>query len=804
MSALLLAIRTLRGSPGYTAIALVTLALGIGVNSAMFSLIDTVLFRSGPFPRADRLVEIRATTRQGELREFAEAEQREIRGQALPLTVLASISRVAYSVVEPGRPAERMMAVAASAELFATFGIQPLLGRTFTAEETQPGKNQVVLLSHGLWRQRYGGDPGVLGRSLHLDGEAVTIIGVMPASFDYPMLWGRAALWRPLNFTHDQLTSRDYRAFQLVGRLQEGATAGQIAAGLAPLAAVQQREHPQAYVGLRYRVLPLQEALLDDTARRMYWLLLGLAGFVLFIACANLANLQLARATAGIRDLAIRAALGASRARLIVQQLVECVVLALAGGGLGLVVAWGLNRFLERNVLVGAASDLRLTLDGGVVALTLLLSLASGVFFGIVPAWLVSRVDLNAALKNQARGSTAGQGQHRIGNALIVAQVALALVLLTGAGLMQRGFGRLLDRRAGWDTTRVLTAGLPLPESRFDTEPKRFALFHRLELRLAALPGVEHAAVCSSLPLENYTGERPIYCEGRSSGPAGQDPRASHVMITADYFATLGIPFVEGRNFPPDLKASDPLVIIVNETLARQLWPGQSALGRRIRSDDSGYITWAEVIGVVRDVDTAASFSEPSTRLQIYKPLVDEPWAWANLVVRGPAPAGLADGLRRAVAEVDPDLAVDDVGTVRQFIEQQQRNLFLVGQLLGGFALLGLVLAAVGLYSVISHTVAQRTGEFGIRLALGARPSAVLALVLKQGLRLAGLGLIVGLGGAYALGRFLGTVLPRLGDADPLALAGVSAVLLAVTTAACWVPARRATKVDPLVALRAE
>jgi putative ABC transport system permease protein len=800
----LTAVRALRGTPGYAAIALLTLALGIGVNTAIFTLIDTVLFRSGPFPHAERLVQITATTRQGELREFAEVEQREIRSQASLFESLTSVGRVPYAVAEPGRPAERLNAVLASAEMFDTFGVPPLIGRPFSAEETQPGKNQVVLLSHGLWQQRYGGRPDVLGRTLRLDGEIVTIIGVMPASFDYPMLWGRAALWRPLNFTHDQLFSRDYRAFQLIGRLAPGATAARIAAGLAPLAAVQQQEHPQYYPGLRYRVRPLQEALMDDTDRRMYWLLLGLAGFVLLIACANLANLQLARATARIRDLAIRAALGASRRRLIAHQLFECVVLAVAGGALGLLVALGLNRFLEQHLLVGRAPDLHLALDGTVLSLTIVLSLVTGVVFGIVPAWLASRVDLSTALKQQARGSTTGRGHHRIRNGLIVAQVALALVLLSGAGMMQRGFARFLQRRTGWDTAHVLTAALPLSESRFDTEPKRFALFRKLERRLAALPGVEHAAICSSLPLENYTGERPIFVEGRATGPSAQDPRAAHVMVTSDYFATLGIPFVEGRNFSPDLKAGDPLVFIVNEALARRLWPGRSALGRRIRSDDSGYITWGEVIGVVRDVETAANFSEPATRLQIYKPIVHEPWGWANLVVRGPAPAALAESLRRAVAEVDPDLAVEDVGTVRQFIEQQQRNLLLVGQTLGGFALLGLVLAAVGLYSVISHTVTQRSGEFGIRLALGAQPAGVLALVLRHGIRLAVLGVVLGLAGAYGLGRFLDALLPRLGGADPIALLGVSAILFTVALIACWLPARRATKVDPMVTLRSE
>ncbi len=804
MSALLIVVRGLRRSPGYTAVALLTLALGIGVNTSMFSLIDAVLFRSSPFPHPEQLVQVMAVTRQGVAREFAEAEQREIRGAPAPLSSLTTLWPMAYSIAEPGRPTERLNAMLGSADCFDTFGLRPVLGRAFTAEETQQGKNQVVLLSHALWQQRYGASPDVLGRTLRLDGETVTIIGVMPASADYPVLFGRAGLWRPLNFTHDQLFSRDYRPFQVIGRLKPGATAGQVASAFAPLAAAQQKEFPQRYTGMRYRVVPLHRALMDDNGRRMYWMLLGLAGFVLLIACANLANLQLARALAGIREVAIRAALGASRRALIRQQLFECVVVALAGGGLGLLVALGLNGFLARHLLVGGGANVDLALNGNILALTIALSAFSGICFGIAPAWLASGVDLNTALKQRSRGSTTGRGQHRVRNALIVGQVALALVLLSGAGAMQRGFARLLERRTGWDVDRIISAGLPVPETRFDTEPKRFELFRKLERRLATLPGVEHAAVCSSLPLEDYTGERPIYVDGQPAGPSSLAPRASHVMVSSDYFAALGIPFLEGSNFAPDLKQSDPLVFIVNESLARQLWPGRSALGRRIRSDDSGYMTVGQVIGVVRDVDTAASFARPSTRLQIYKPLVHEPWGWANLVVRGPAPATLAESLRRAVAEVDPDLALDDVGTVRQFIAQRHRNLLLVGRLTGGFALLGLVLAAVGLYSVISHTVAERRGEFGIRLALGAQPGDVLALVLGHGLRLAGLGLVIGLAGAVGLGRFLSALLPRLPSADPGALLVVSALLITVAFVACWVPARWATKVDPIATLRSE
>ncbi len=804
MSPFLIALRALRRSPGFTVIALFTLALGIGVNTAMFSLIDAVLFRAGPFPHAEQLVQIEAATQRGPLRVFAEAELREIRGQAAPLQGLATIWRVFYSIAEPGRPTERLNAVAASAEIFTVFGVQPMLGRAFTAEETQPGKNQVVLLSHAFWQQRYGARPDAIGRKLRLDGETVTIIGVLPASCDYPVLFGRAALWRPLNFTHDQLSSRDYRVFQLIGRLNAGATRVQVEAAYRAVATAQEKEYPQRYVGLRYRAVPLQQALMDDTARRMDWLLLGLAGFVLLIACANLANLQLARATAGLRELAIRAALGASRRRLVAQQLFESVIVASAGGALGLGVALGLNRFLEQHLLVGGGANLELVLDGKVLVLTIALSLCTGVFFGIAPAWLASGTDLNAALKQRTRGATVGREHTWLRDALIVGQVALALVLLSGAGTMQRGFTRLVQRQSGWDTERVLTAGLPLPESRFETEPKRYELFRKVERRLAELPGVESAAVCSSLPLESYTGERPIFIDGQSDGPAALAPRASHVMVTAGYFETLGIRFLEGRNFPPDLKASDPLVFIVNETLARQLWPGQSALGRRIRSDDSGWVTVGEVIGVVHDVDTAASFVDPSTRLQIYKPLVHEPWAWANLVVRGPAPAGLAESVRRVVADVDAGLAVDDVDTVRQFITERHRNLILVGQIVGGFALIGLLLAAVGLYGVLAGTVAERTGEFGIRLALGAQPRDLLALVLKQGLRLAVIGLAIGLVGAIGLGRVLNTLLPRLPSADFGAMGVVGGTLLVVALVACWLPARWATKVDPVTALRAE
>ncbi|HWA86789.1 MAG TPA: ABC transporter permease [Opitutus sp.] len=803
------ALRSLAKSPGYTAVALLTLALGIGVNTSMFSVVDALLFRSAPFPEPDQLVQIVASTRTTEQQPFSYIELREIRAQAASFSALTTIGYTAYSVSEPGQPAERLAGVTVSADFFPTFRIPPLIGRAFAAQEYEPGRNQVVLLSYAFWQERFGGSPDALGRTLRLDGENVTIIGVMPPRFDYRMLWGGVAFWRPLNFTKDQTVWRDYRAFDLIGRLAPGATPARAAAELAPVAAAQEKAHPESYSGMRYRALPLHEAVMDKLGRRISWMLLGLAGFVLLIACANLANLQLARATAGLRELAIRAALGASRRRLIFQQLIESILLALGGGLLGLALAFTLNRVVDRNLTLGGeGGGLHIRLDPQILLLTLGVSLVTGMLFGIAPAWFASRTDVNAALKQQSRGASPGRGHHRVRQALIIAEVALALVLLGGAAILQRGFARLLDHETGWDADRIVTARLPIPETRIDTDAKRIELFRRIERRLATIPGVEHSALATSLPIFSYNGERQILVEGQTPGDAALLPSAFHVMVSSDFFATLGLRLVEGRLFAPEVKADGPRVIVINESLARRLWPGQSALGRRIGSMDSGKAYWAEVIGVVRDVEPAAATRDPSTPYVIYKPLAHEPWSYAFVVARA-APGllraeGLGETLRRAIAEVDPDLALTDTGTVSQLADRQQHNLILAAQTLTGFAVLGLVLAAVGLYGVISNLVAQRTGEFGIRLALGAQPANVLALVLRHGLGLCAIGLLIGLAGAYALGRFLASLLPRLASPDPLTLLGVAAVLFATAALACWLPARRATKVDPLVALRTE
>ncbi|ACB75177.1 ABC transporter permease [Opitutus terrae] len=799
------AFRSLAKSPGFTAIALLTLALGIGVNTSMFSLLESLLLRPAPFPRSTELHQIIANTRQGARYQFSEVETREIRERISSFSSVTTFRYNQTALAEPGRPAERVLSILVSAEFFDTFGVQPIVGRAFTADETRPGNNQVIVLSHRFWQQRFAGSRDVIGRTLRLDGETVTIIGVMPASFDWRFLWGMAGFWRPINYSPDQLNSRTYRTFNLVGRLRPGITPEQAVAELGPVAANQLKDFPKDYNDLSYRVTVLHKAQMDDTSRQILWMLLGLSGFVLLIACANLANLQLARATTAMRDLAIRAALGASRARLIRDQLVECLMLSLAGGALGILFAYWINRALSASIRIAGEPDgLGLQLQGSVLLVTFLVATATGVLFGIVPAWLSSRADVVDALKSQSRGSTSSRGQHRMRQALIVAEVTLALVLLGGAAVMQRGFAKFVQKDPGWDTARLLTGTLPMPEKRFPQPADRIEFHRKVLARLAALPGVEAAALATGVPIWGYGTDRQIHTEKQDASDTRNLPLASHVMITSDFFNVLGVSLLEGRMWPADIKPDDPKVIVINQSLARQLWPNQSAVGQRLASINGAENTWSEIIGVVRDADSPGEIGNPSTPYQVFRPLVHEPWSWVRFAIRAPAPAALVESVRRAIAEVDPDLPADEVLTVPQALDRSNHNLVIVARLLIGFALLGLVLAAVGLYGVISNLVAQRTGEFGIRLALGARPSDVLQLVLQHGLQLTAIGLLLGFAGAYGVSRLLNAIMPRMVSPDTLALSGMAALLFVVAILASWFPARRATKVDPLIALRAE
>jgi putative ABC transport system permease protein len=805
MNPIRFALRSLRKSPGYTIIALITLALGIGVNTSMFSLVNELLFRVAPFPQGGEIHQVLAETRTGRRWSYSEVETREIREKASSFQNIAVINYGGSALTEPGRPAEQVQSIMVSPEIFEVFRTQPFLGRAFTAEEHAPGKNQVIILSYPFWQQRFAGSPDVIGRTLRVNGDAVTVIGVMPATFSWRMFWGSCAFWRPLNFTADQLKSRTYRSFQMVGRLKPGASPTQAATELATVATAQLKDFPQDYNGLTYVAPRLHEAQMDDESRSIVYMLLGLSGFVLLLACANLANLQLARATVAMREFAIRAALGASRARLIGQQLVECVILALGGGILGIFFGWSINRILSAAIRIGdEPGGLSLPIDVRVLAVTFVVAAVTGIIFGIVPAWLSSRTDVVTALKSQSRGSTGGRSQHRMRQLLIISEVALALVLLGGAAVMQRGFDKFIKKDVGWDTQRLLTGALSLREDRFPEAPARLEFFRKVEARLAALPGVEKVALTTGVPIWGFGNARKVFTEKMANADQANLPMARHVLISSTFFEVLGVPLVAGRGFTEDVKPGDPEQVVINETLARQLWPGQDPLGQRLATLNEGKTTWTEVIGIVRDTQPAADFGNDRIPGQIFRSAVHEPWSWMRFVIRAQSPETLRDSVRRAIAELDPDLPADDLLTVASAVDRSNHNLLVVAQILGGFAALGLVLAALGLYGVISNLVAQRTSEFGIRLALGARPADVLNLVLRHGVILTLIGLVFGLGGAYGLTMLLGSIMPRMVGPDPIALAGTAVILLLVALFACWLPARRATKVDPLTALRAE
>lgn len=809
MNNLRFAFRQLIKTPGFTLVALVTLALGIGVNTSMYTLVDVLLLRSVPFAEPDRLVSVLGTTPQSQRDSFSFPELEEAHAQTVgPGKAFESLTTYSYwdnTLAEPGHPAERLAAIDATAEFFQTFRVQPMLGRAYTADEEAPGRNQVALLSYKLWQSRFGGDPGIVGRSIRLNAEPVTVIGVMPASFVAPLFFGPIDLWRPITIPRHIVEDRNNRFFTAVGRLNSGVTSAQALAQLSPLAVRWAHDFPQTSKDRGFSLLPPHKAAMDSTSTYIAWFLFGVGAVVLLIACTNIANLQLARATLNARDLAIRSALGASRFRLIVHQLTECMVLAVAGGVCGVLVALWLNAALGHAIHLGETGTLDLSMNGRVLGGAFLVSLLTGLMFGLVPAWLASRNDVVSCLKQQGRGSSTSQGARFMRQALVVGEVALALALLGAAAVMIRGLDALLKKNPGWDTDRLLAANIHLPEqSTYNTEDKRRVAIEKLAQRLAQITSAEHTAIATTVPLFDYSKTSAVQIEGQTSDDPAKQPSAGFTMIASDFFATLGIPLVEGRLFPAELKADSRPVIIINETMAHHFWPKESAIGKRVGERQGDQIVWREVIGVVRDIQFALSISAPSTRFQIYKPMVSEPWGYMFLLVRGVAPATFKNEVRRAVADVDADVAVQEMYTVPEAEIRFNQNLIVINHTLAGFALLGLLLAAVGLYGVISNLVAQRTREFGIRLALGAQPGSVLGLVLSSGLMLTAIGLAIGLAGAYGLARSLGSMMPRLASPDPVTLAAVAVILMGVALFACWIPARRATRVNPLEALRTE
>jgi putative ABC transport system permease protein len=801
------AVRSLRKNPGFTVVALLTLALGIGVNSSAFSVLNALLLHPLAYPQPDRLVRVFQTQPDSPRPSFLHApanflDQRQQNGV---FERMAAWQPTTFNLGEPGQPADRVPGLAVTADFLPLLGIGPELGRVFTPDEDRPGGNAVIVLSHGAWLQRFGGDAGIVGRTVRVNGEPVTIIGVMPAAVDDFLLWGDVALWRPLALSEPTRLDRNNNTLHVAGRLKSGISLAAAQTAMDTLAGRLARDYPQFNAQSGLRLIPLGRSAQDDIGRGVTWMVMGLAAFVLLIACANLANLQFARNAARGREHAVRAALGASRAQLLRHVLTESLLLSVLGGLLALGVAIWTNDVLGRFFIWGDHVGLELPLDGRVLGFTFAVSLLTGLAFGVAPAWLAAGANVGETLKPGARGSTSGPAQQRVRHALIVAEVALALVLLSGAGFFLRGLQRFATREPGWRTDGLLTAYVSLKGQTYATTAAREAFFRHLQERVAALPGVEQVAVGSSLPTWGFGNNNSFVVEGRPEPAPNRAPSAAAADILPGYFATLGIRILSGRDFNAGDREDTPAVVIINESMARRYWPGENPIGQRIGGATPFMNRPREVIGIVSDVRPLAQLGATEGGNQMYRPIAQRGPTLATVALRAAsAPSTLAPQLRRVVAGLDADVAVTGISTVRQDASRSLASLQLAAWTLVGFAGLGVLLAAVGIYGVIAHTVAQRTNEIGIRMALGAQVRDVFALILGRGLKLTFMGVALGLGGAYGVSRLLHAITPEFSAANAGLTAMITLFLVTISALACWLPARRATKVDPMIALRTE
>jgi predicted permease len=797
------ALRSLIKAPGFTIVAILTLGLGIGLNTSMFSLVSLLLLQPVRFPDKEHIVRIYRTTPQSQKNDHSAPDYLDIARECGDFMDVAAYRFWEYTLKQADRPAVNLVSMRVSAKFFPLLGMRPELGRFFTPDEDRPGSS-VIMLSHAIWQADFGGDPSVIGRTVRIDGQPTVIIGVMPAAFSSIAIWGPGDAFKPLALTDLERVNHDDAQIQVIGRYRPGISLQQLNARLALVADRLARTRPPELGKDGLRAAPLKGDFLSANGGQMVWMLLGLSGFVLLIVCANLANLQLSRAMARTQEFAICAALGASRSRLLRSVLTECFLLALAGGFCGLLVAQWSNNWLAARMSATGMLAFRLEMDWPVLGFALAVSIVTGIVFGIVPAWMMSRVSVNTALKSGGRGTTGTSAQHLFRSALIVAQFSLALVLLAGAGSFLQGVSKSLSRELGWKPDHLLQCVLNPPQARYASEPQVYSFYKRLEERLATLPGVENVAVGWTIPVFQFLTTQRFIVEGHAPPAAGREPSAYVTGVSPSYMDTLGVKMLAGRAFTEADRPGATRVAIIDESMAAALFPNENPLGRRIGGMNPSDRGWMQVVGVIPDLQYPVGIGVPATRFQVFQPLAQNTWNYETVVVRSSDPEKLADPVRRVIADLDPDIPVQTLGTVQQLISTYS-GLGMVSGILISFAVLGLFLASLGIYGVIARLVVQRTPEIGVRLALGAQPRDAVWLVLGSGIRLVLAGTCFGILGSYGLGALLRAIFPdMLGGSSLSVLAGVSSLLVAVALLACWLPARRAARVDPLVALRSE
>jgi putative ABC transport system permease protein len=798
-------LRTLAKNPAFTSIAIVALALGIGANSAIFSVVDAVLLRPLPFKKPEQLVMLweNATHLGFPKNTPSPANFLDWQKQAGAFTGMAAMVERSFNLTGVGEP-ERLDGRRVSANLFDLLGVRAVLGRTFVPDDDRPGSH-VVLLSYSLWQRRFGSDPNVIGRALALNGESYTVIGIMPRFVQLPGFANRNdQLWLPIAFPPEEAAQRGNHFLEVIARMKPGITLKQAQAEMETIAARLAQQYPDYNTRLGAVVVPLHEEVVGDIKPALL-ILLGAVGFVLLIACANVANLLLARAAVRQKEIALRLALGASRSRLTRQFLTESVLLAMFGAGLGLLLALGGIRILKTFIPATISQVQTINIDARVLIFTGLVAVLTGIAFGLAPALQASHLNLNDTLKEGGRDAGGGRKGNRLRGLLVIGEVAVSFVLLIGAGLLINSFFHLRNLEPGFRADHLLTMKVDLSEVKYPDRERRAAFFDEVIRRVRALPGVQSAAVAGNLPLTYNGDSMNISVEGVPDPPPDQRPDVIFRAIGPGYFSTMGISIIRGRDFTDQDKADSKNVVVISEKNAQHFWPGQDPIGRRLRPGSSTSNTpWREVIGIVKDVRQNDFIAPPKMQMYFtYRQLKD--LAPNALVIRTSIePLSLAASARDAIWSVDKDQTVADIDTMEHIVAEAVARQRFSMLLLGLFATLALLLASVGIYGVMTYSVAQRTHEIGIRIALGARRADVLQMTIKQGLRLVGAGMILGLAAAFILTRVLESLLFGISATDPVTFFGISLVLLAVAILASYIPALRATKVDPIIALRAQ
>jgi putative ABC transport system permease protein len=796
-------LRRLLKNPGFTLVALATLAAGIGVNGTVFTITNAIMFKGLPFANADRIVylSMQNTQRADQFVGVSFPDFRDWRARARSYEGMAAFSGTQLNVGGDDNLSEVYPAAQLTANGFSVIGVRPVLGRDFTSRDDQPGAPGVTMLTYGLWQRRYGKDPAVIGKVVRINGAPTTIVGVMPADFTFPF---NVDLWIPLPTTPNS-EKRDVRNLGVYAALREGTSVASARAELATMWADLQRAYPATGANFTARVQTYQEQVVGSDLGTIFYAMLVAVGFVLLIACANVANLQLGRAVGRAREIAMRVAIGATRGQIVRQLLVESVLLSLGAGLVGLVIAyWGARAFDLTITPMGKPRWMVMSLDARVLAYLASISLGTGILFGLVPALRLSRLEVHTALKDGSRGAGTGARNRRLAATLVVTELALAVVLLAGAGLMIRSFLNVYRAPLGVNSSHVLTARLALPIARYSGPERQVAFYERLKGRLEAVPGVSVAAIGTTLPTGGSM-TLPYELDGAPAVDPQRRQTLAAIVVSPDYFRVWEVKPVRGRAFTEADGVTGPPVVLVNEAFASKIWPNEDALAKRLRVfNGPNADPWLSVVGVMPNIvhnDISPRKIDPV----IYLPYRQKPMAGIVVIARTTVlPGTLSTAFRREIQTLDADLPIFNLWTMEERLQRNYSFTGVIGSLFVIFAVLALLLASVGLYAVIAYSVSQRVQEIGVRMALGATARAILRLVFQQGLLQLAIGLAIGLAGAVAMTRVLRSVLIGVSPGDPSAFLLAAAVLALTAAFGTFLPARRAMRVDPVVALRDE